>query len=161
MKKQLVVGVALASIGISGCSTYSSSVPSSEINTQTVAQVQADLNISTKISGKCSMTKILFFTLGDGDKQAKGVFLNDNNSSYIESMFEGQDPVKQCARSAAYDAVTSSGSDIIYAPRYVSKTWSIPFIYEQIDVDLVGYKATIQDFKQLNSQTIWQFTGKR
>jgi hypothetical protein len=50
--------------------------------------------------------------------------------------------------------VVKNGADVIFAPRYTSEVSGIPFLFQTINVNLTGYKATIKGFKQLDSQAI-------
>lgn len=161
MKKVALLLAAGAMMVVSGCSGLSTNVQSSNIGTSTSANFQADLHVGEKISGTCSITKILFFTVGDTDKEASGVMFDAPNASASQgslgpvfSLFASADPVSKCARAAAYNAVVKNGADIIFAPRYTSEVSGIPFLFQTINVNLTGYKATIKGFKQLDSQKI-------
>ncbi|MEI7818139.1 MAG: hypothetical protein WCI45_13210, partial [Desulfuromonadales bacterium] len=72
MKKIALLLASGAMMVVSGCSGLSTNVQSSNVGISTTANFQADLNIGEKISGTCSITKILMFTIGDADKEASG-----------------------------------------------------------------------------------------
>lgn len=161
MKKIALLLAAGAMMVASGCSSLSTNVQSSNIGTSTSANFQADLNIGEKISGTCSIQKILFFTIGDTDKEASGVMFDAPNAAAnqgalapVFTLFANADPVGKCAKAAAYNAVVKNGADVIFAPRYTSEVTGIPFLFQTINVNLTGYKATIKGFKQLDSQAI-------
>ena len=166
MKKASMIVLACSAFVTAACTSNSTNIPSSAISTQTVAHMQANLNVGEKISGNCSITKFLFFTFGDTGKSASGVFFDDRHQTpWPFSVVEGSDTTKKCASAAAYDAVINNDADIIYAPQYTAETWDfgLPFLYETTDVKVTGFKATVRDFTQLDSQHLvyWQLTGKR
>ncbi len=166
MKKIALLLASGAMMVVSGCSGLSTNVQSSNVGISTTANFQADLNIGEKISGTCSITKILMFTIGDADKEASGVMFDAPNAAAAQgslapvfSLFANADPVAKCAKAAAYNAVVKNGADIIFAPRYTSEVSGIPFLFQTINVNLTGYKATIKGFKQLDTQKVLE--GKR
>jgi len=161
MKKIVLLLVSAGMFAMSGCSGLSTSVQSSNVGIGTTANYQANIHVGEKISGTCSVTKLLgFITLGDTDKEASGVMFESPNASNTSSMapvftlFSAVDPVAKCARAAAYNAVVKNGADVIFAPRYTSEISGIPFLFQTINVNLTGYKATINGFTQLDTQKI-------
>lgn len=166
MKKIALLLAAGAMMVASGCSSLSTSVQSSNVGISNTANFQADLNVGEKISGTCSVTRFLMFTFGDTDKEASGVMFDANNAAATQgnlgpifSLFASADPVTKCAKAAAYNAVVKNGADVIFAPRYTSEVSGIPLLFQTINVNLTGYKATIKGFKQLDTQKILE--GKR
>lgn len=164
MKKIALLLAAGAMLVATGCSKLSTNVQSSNTFIGNSANFQTDLSIGDKISGTCSVTRFLFFTFGDTDKEASGVMFNANEASKdavgaIGNLLESSDPVAKCARAAAYNAVVKNGADVIFAPRYTSEISGIPLLFQTINVNLTGYKANIKGFKQLDTQKILE--GKR
>ncbi len=166
MKKIVLLLAAGAMMVASGCSSLSTNVQSSNIRTVTNTNFQADLQVGDKISGTCTLQKILFFTIGDTDKEATGVTFDSPDAVAAQgalaplfSIFAGADPVGKCAKAAAYNAVVKNGADAIFAPRYTSEVSGIPFLFQTINVNLTGYKATIKGFHQLDTQKILE--GKK
>ncbi|MBK1873862.1 hypothetical protein FE848_11550 [Marinobacter sp. 1-3A] len=105
--------------------------------------IKADVEVGEKITGKASVTKILFFTIGSDKQFADGV--SYGGSSGGMGLPFG-DPVSKAKSAAAYKAVTASGADIIVAPRYTVETEDF-LVFGTINVTVEGYKGTIKSIK--------------
>lgn len=106
--------------------------------------VKADVEVGEKISGKASVTKILFFTIANDKKFADGVAYGAGGSAASALPFEN--PVSKAKSAAAYKAVTESGADIIIAPRYTVEAEDF-LVFGTINVTVEGYKGTIKSIK--------------
>ena len=155
-------------MGLTGCSSLSTSVQSSNIRVGNHADFQADLNIGEKISGTCSATRIFGLLFGDvstfgGGNEAVGVYFDDISASkqasdsILGQLISGASgTIPSCARAAAYNAVVKNGADVIFAPRYTAEVSGIPGLFTTYNVNLTGYKATIKGFKQLDTQKMME-----
>lgn len=181
MKKIALLLAAVGMLGVSGCSTLSTNTQSSGIGIGTQSNFQADISVNEKISGTCTVNTILGINFGDintfgNSKKAVGVDfaaasavsggansgggIGDVFSGGLQSLQNKMDLTMDCASAAAYNAVTKSGADVIFAPRYTAERTSIiPFIMTTTNVNVTGYKGTIKGFKQLDTQKILE--GKK
>jgi hypothetical protein len=103
--------------------------------------IKADIEVGEKITGKSSATKILFFTMSDDSEYADGMTYGNGGGSGLG--LGGLDPVSAVKSAAAYNAIKTSGADVIVAPRYIVKKNDY-LVYGTIDVTVEGYKGTIR-----------------
>ncbi|MDD2365762.1 MAG: hypothetical protein PHN84_06310 [Desulfuromonadaceae bacterium] len=176
MKKISFLLAAGAMMVASGCSTLSTNTQSSNIGIGTQSNFQANLDVTEKITGTCTVNRVLGFKFGDlntigTNKKATGVDFSaaaavsagsSTGGGGFSDIFKGVqglqdkfDVTMECASAAAYNAITKSGADVIFAPRYTAEvTTVIPFIMETTNVSVTGYKGMIKNFKQLDTQKI-------
>ncbi|MDN6320240.1 MAG: hypothetical protein L0J77_10790 [Marinobacter sp.] len=143
MKKVLIASSLVLAGALSGCSSLNVSSNSMPVTAPLQTDIKADVEVGEKITGKASVTKILFFTIGSDKQFADGV-------SYGGSAAGGGlpfgNPVSKAKAAAAYKAVTASGADIIVAPRYTVEAEDF-LVFGTINVTVEGYKGTIKSIK--------------
>ncbi len=144
MKKLLVASSLVFAGALTGCSSLNTSSNSMPITAPLETNLVADVEVGEKITGKASVTKILFFTIANDKEFADGVSYGAGGSSAGALPFEN--PVSKAKSAAAYKAITESGADIIVAPRYTVKSEDF-LIFGTINVTVEGYKGTIKSIK--------------
>lgn len=145
MKKIIVVF--LSAIILSSCTTtYYRNQPGSAlvstIENKLVAQVQVDM--SKKITGVATQTKILGFTTQGPERFADGVAygVSGAGGSVLDVIFaDSRDEVKSAA---AYEATKAGGVDVIVAPQYIIEKKGFAFFYSKISVKVTGYPGVIK-----------------
>jgi len=144
LKKVLIASSLVLAGALSGCSSMNVSSNSMPITAPLQTDIKADIEVGEKITGKASVTKILFFTIGSDKHFADGVSYGGSGGG-SGLPFLG-DPVSKAKSAAAYKAVNASGADIIVAPRYTVETEDF-VVYGTINVTVEGYKGTIKSIK--------------
>ncbi|MEQ5835436.1 hypothetical protein EZI54_21275 [Marinobacter halodurans] len=139
MKKALIASSLLLAGALSGCSSMNVSSTPVPLAGTVSTDIKADIDVGEKITGKSHATKILFFTVGGDNEYADGVAYGQGGGSAL-SVLDAVAPVKAAA---AYNAIKSSGADVIVAPRYTVKKQDY-LVYGTIDVTVEGYKGTIK-----------------
>jgi ABC-type Fe3+-hydroxamate transport system substrate-binding protein len=142
VKKLFVATIILMAGAMSGCSSMNMSSNSMPLTAPVEANVKADIQVGEKITGQSSVTKVLFFTLGDDKEYADGITYGGSSGS----SFPFGDPVADAKAAAAYKAVKSSGADVIVLPRYTVKKQDY-LLFSKIDVMVEGFKGTIKSVK--------------
>lgn len=145
MKKVLIASSLLIAGTLTGCSSMNMSSNSMPLAGGVQTDLKADIDVGEKISGHSAATKILFFTMGADSEYADGVNYGASSAS-AGGLLPLPDPVAQVKAAAAYNAIESSGADVIVAPRYIVKKQDY-FVYGTIDVTVEGYKGTIKSVK--------------
>ena len=97
----------------------------------TVNPITADVTVGEKITGTAKESYLFKFIKTSG------------TSTYLDNVAVGGGDV--CA-SAAYDAVNSSGADVIVNPQYVRTTSSTLFTCSE-ECTVTGYKGTLSTFE--------------
>jgi hypothetical protein len=143
LKKVLIASSLVLAGALSGCSSLNVSSNSMPVTAPLQTDIKADVEVGEKISGKASVTKILFFTIGSDKQFADGVSYGGSGGGMGLPF---GDPVSKAKSAAAYKAVTSSGADIIVAPRYTVETDDF-VVFGTINVTVEGYKGTIKSIK--------------
>ncbi len=143
MKKALIASTLVLAGAMSGCTSLNVSSNSMPVTAPLQTDVKADVEVGEKISGKASVTKVLFFTIGSDKQFSDGVAYGGSAGG---SALPFGDPVSKAKAAAAYKAVTSSGADIIVAPRYTVETEDF-LVFGTINVTVEGYKGTIKSIK--------------
>ena len=144
MKKVLIASSLILAGALSGCSSMNVSSNAMPITAPLETNLKADVEVGEKITGKASVTKILFFTIANDKEFADGVAYGADASTGGALPFEN--PVSKAKSAAAYKAITESGADIIVAPRYTVKSEDF-LIFGTINVTVEGYKGTIKSIK--------------
>jgi hypothetical protein len=142
MKILSVTGLAALVVLAMGCSaTNVSSVPSS-INAEIDTDLKAQVTVGPQISGKSSMNIIMnMFALGES-KFADGVVYGSGGVSAPGL----PDPVAKTKAAAAYNAVSTSGADVILAPRYVVEVMDY-IVFKKVTVTVTGYSGKINGIR--------------
>jgi len=144
LKKLLIASSLVFAGALSGCSSLTTSSNSMPLTAPLQTNLVADVEVGEKITGKASVTKILFFTIANDKEFADGVSYGADGSAAGALPFEN--PVSKAKSAAAYKAITESGADIIVAPRYTVKSEDF-LIFGTINVTVEGYKGTIKSIK--------------
>ena len=121
-----------------GCSSINKSVIASPVEVTTTTNINAKVKVGDKINGTAKSRLLLgFFVLSGPTEFADGVF-----SSLVANPLN---PTGSIKAAAAYNAIYTSGADIIVNPQYVVKvTRSI--LYTTIEVTVSGYNGKITGF---------------
>lgn len=143
MKKALIASSLLLAGALTGCSSMNVSSTPVPLAGTVDTDIKADIEVGEKITGSSSATKVLFFTIGGETEYADGVAYGDAGGNSPLAALDSVAPVKAAA---AYNAIQSSGADVIVAPRYTVKKKDY-LVYGTIDVTVEGYKGTIKSVK--------------
>ena len=121
-----------------GCSSINKSVIASPVEVTTTTNINAKVKVGGKITGTAESSLLLGFIVLSGPTEfADGVF-----SSLVANPLN---PTGSIKAAAAYNAIYTSGADIIVNPQYVVKvTRSI--LYKTIEVTVSGYNGKITGF---------------
>ncbi|NQD95183.1 hypothetical protein HP532_21250 [Pseudomonas sp. CrR25] len=124
---------------LTGCASQNVSQPTAPLNGTVATDLKADVKVGESISGQSSVS-ILFnvFKLGGDSQFADGVTYGGSEGGFAL----GLDPVASAKSAAAYKAVTSSGADLIVAPRYEVNVEDY-FVYKTVSVKVTGKKGTV------------------
>ena len=142
LKKALIASTLVLAGAMSGCSSLNVSSSSMPVTAPLQTDVKADVEVGEKISGKASVTKVLFFTISSDKQFSDGVSYGGSTGGGLPF----GDPVAKAKSAAAYKAIESSGADIIVAPRYTVETEDF-VVFGTINVTVEGYKGTIKSIK--------------
>ncbi|BBP85062.1 hypothetical protein thsps21_11270 [Pseudomonas sp. No.21] len=145
MKKFLVPAALVVAIaGMTGCSSYNVSQPSSPLNGNVKTGLKADVAVGEPISGQSEVNILFHFLQFGGDSQfADGVVYGGDAGG---SLPFGPDPISAVKSAAAFKAVKSSGADLIVAPRY-ELTIQDYFVFKKVSAKVTGNKGTIQSIR--------------
>ena len=136
------VTLALVIGSLAGCSSYNTSQPTSALVGHVDSSLKADVSVGDKISGEATANVVMgFIKWGEGDHYVDGVGYGTDSS--LSAFTDTTSSVKAAA---AYNAVKSSGADLIVAPRYeiTEKSYGV---FKTIHVTVTGYKGTINSIK--------------
>ncbi|MBS7661457.1 hypothetical protein I0D00_05770 [Pseudomonas lalucatii] len=124
---------------LTGCASQNVSQPTAPLNGNVKTDLKADVKVGESISGESSVS-ILFnvFKLGGDSQFADGVTYGGGEGGFAL----GLDPVASAKSAAAYKAVTTSGADLIVAPRYEVNVEDY-FVYKTVNVKVTGKKGTV------------------
>lgn len=151
MKKvSLLLAAIVATVAFTGCTTLNQNVPSSPIQVASPSALVPDIQVGEKISGTASVQKILFWQVGKKEF-ADGVTYAVSNMPQLPMM----SIVDQAKATAALNAVTDSGADVIVAPRYEVRSVGFPMLYKEISATVTGYKGTIKGFHQVKDEHLF------
>ena len=129
--------VALAALAMGCAATNVSNYPS-PIDATVQTDLKADVTVGSEISGKSQMSIIMnMFTIGDS-KFADGVVYGTSGASALGL----PDPISKTKAAAAYNAVQTSGADVILAPRYVVDVVDY-VVFKKVTVTVTGYSGKI------------------
>lgn len=146
MKK--VVLLALVAFLTIGCSNMNASNKRTSVATDMVmtAQVNASLRVGGIIQGKARCENWFF-----------GLFKNAPVNQTYGSIISSHDVItlpNVCVRGALYNALKENKAEYILDPKYDVQTKNSGCIgsfcfHQVIDITVTGYKANIQDFKNV------------
>mgnify|MGYP006422458223 CR=1 FL=1 len=150
MNKMVTGSIVAASLALmAGCSTTNISQPSSSIASNISAPLEADIDIGRKISGE-SRSTILFslYNLPEDSTYAEGVSYTGGGAIGGGGLLSGivGDPTERTKAAAAYNAVSSSGADIIVAPKYVVDVKDY-FVFKIIEATVEGRAGTLKSIR--------------
>ena len=135
MKKLAIVPIILMLV-LTGCSTVNKSVESAPFSVNPVtASLEAEVKVGEKISGT-SQGSYLFglFKLNGPNKFADNAGVGGFTTSGL------------LKAAAAYNAMESSGAEILVNPQYVVEANKGLFVHSY-NVTVTGYKGTITEIK--------------
>ncbi|MEQ6886550.1 hypothetical protein [Salicola sp. Rm-C-2C1-2] len=144
MKKIAIAAIASGALALGGCSATKVSTNSMPLTSPLQTNVEADVEVGGKISGEATFSRFLVFPIGADDSTlAEGVSYGGGVTSGYG--YFGQE-VQKAKAAAAYEAVESSGADIIVAPKYEIDR-SNYLIFSTTQVKVSGYKGTINSIE--------------
>jgi len=154
MKKVLALFCLLCALVVfSGCTTLNKSVTSSTLTANSPSALIPEIKVEGKIMGSATIKKVLIFTLGDGNEYADGVTYRVAGGPQIPEVIANiADRAKDAA---ALRAVQDSGADLIVAPRYEIKSYSLGWLYQEVTATVTGYKGSITGFHQLKDEYLF------
>ena len=134
MKKLAIVPIVLMLV-FTGCSSVNKSVEAAPFSVSASASLEADVKVGEKISGT-SQGSYLF-----------GIFkLNGPNKFADNAGVGGFTTSGLLKAAAAYNAMESSGAEIIVNPQYIVEANKGLFVHSY-NVTVTGYKGTITEIK--------------
>ena len=140
MKKSLLV--LLASFIATGCTSYNAYQPTAPLVGSVEAPLQAEIEVGKAIAGEATVGLLFGVIQVQGDsKFADGVTYGGGGGPI--NLF---DPVNSAKAAAAYKAVSSSGADMIVAPRYVIDTVNYG-VFKQVKVKVEGWRGKLRRIK--------------
>ncbi len=126
----------------SGCTTIYKNQFNAPLGARVSGELRADIKVGDRISGTASNTVVLgFITLGSPDKFAEGVFGAAEGT--LPSPLPFMNSKDDLLSASAYNAVTSSGADLIIAPQYFKECHDYIW-YKTTKVTVTGYKGTLK-----------------
>ena len=131
---------------LSSCATSNSSSLGSNLDLNTKAYMDANIEVKGRISGTATRAYFLGFiplTIGK-TYSISNVWPNWEPKTIFEA-FSGVDPL---VSEATYYAVKNSGADVIVEPRYEIETKNNIFFTEKT-CTVSGFKGMISDFKNV------------
>ena len=132
--KNMIIKITLSLMFLFLCVSCSSSLNSSGIgggvNVSANISVDADVTVGEKIQGTAKESYLFKF------------FKLSGTSKYLDNVGGGGN----VCSAAAYDAVNSSGADVIVNPQYVRTNTSNLFICTE-ECTVTGYKGTLSAFE--------------
>jgi hypothetical protein len=139
MKRIATIATLSALALLTGCASQNVSQPTAPLNGEVTTNLKADVKVGETITGQSSVN-ILFnvFKLGGDSQFADGVTYGGSEGGFAL----GLDPVASAKSAAAYKAVTTSGADLIVAPRYDVHVEDY-FVYKTVNVKVTGKKGTV------------------
>jgi hypothetical protein len=139
MKRIATIATLSALALLTGCASQNVSQPTAPLNGEVTTNLKADVKVGETITGQSSVN-ILFnvFKLGGDSQFADGVTYGGGEGGFAL----GLDPVASAKSAAAYKAVTTSGADLIVAPRYDVHVEDY-FVYKTVNVKVTGKKGTV------------------
>lgn len=140
MKKELLL---VAAIGLlAGCTTMRAGEYNGRLNVVAETTLKPDIGVTDKISGSASEILLFgFIPLFGPDKFADGVAYG-----YVGNSLLNADPYGSVKSGAAYNAIKSSGSDLIVAPRYNIESTNY-FLFKKVNATVSGFKGIVYGFK--------------
>ena len=144
MKKiWMTAAVAAVALATSGCMSHNVSQPTAPIAGSVTADLKAKIEVGGKITGQSS-SNILFGMLKiSGDSEfADGVAYDGAPGP----AFSLPDPVSATKAAAAFNAVKSSGADLIVAPRYAVSVEDY-LVFKKVNVTVTGNKGIIKNIR--------------
>jgi hypothetical protein len=151
MKKTLLAAVA-GSVILSGCTSMNSKEFASPLSLSSTAIHEPTVQVGEKIKGEASQTiiNLVFFpiSIGGETEYAEGVIFDAPVAS-AGPRLPNVDPAAKVKKAAAYNAIQSSGADVIVAPQYKIRETSFGPV-KMFKATVEGYKGTITGFKQIS-----------
>ena len=130
MKKTMFL--VLSFLMTTGCSMTNKSTLSAPVSVAAQSNLYASVEVGDPIAGTARATYFL------------GVFQMAGPDTYADGVFGGMAAGLKGA--AAYDAISSSGAEIIVNPQYVIQTKG-GLLFSSVTVDVTGYKGTISSIE--------------
>lgn len=117
-----------------------------DVRAKSDLQVDLDIDMTKKISGSASHTKLFgFIDIKSSTNYAEGVSYEGDSVGWF-----GGGVVEETKAAAAYNAVVPSKSDVIVAPQYVIKVKSYFLgIYKEVTAQVTGYSAKIKNISSV------------
>ena len=148
---------ALLSLILFSCTNVSYNQLAGDIDIKVSADLDANITVGDKISGKGSETLILFIFRLPGTRyraEGSGTTMSSTSPAQLKlplySSFLGfMNPfniVEHAKGEAIHDAITSSNADLILNPKFTI-TEQDYFFYKSIKCEVTGRKGTIKSIK--------------
>lgn len=149
--KFLSLAVIASTMLLVSCSTTTNRSQKSgalDVKVRSDLQAEVDVDMSKKIQGKASHTKLFgVIDIKSSKNYADGVAY-DGGSSSAFSLFAGG-IVEDTKSAAAYNAVVPNKADVLVAPQYMIKVESYFFgAWKEVTAVVSGYAGRIKDIKQ-------------
>lgn len=148
MKKQLMV-LALALFAAVGCTSTNVSSTSAPVASGISAPLTATVTVGEEVTGESTTTLILgLIKLGD-TKFADGVNygIGGGAPGLLDQVIPGA--VGPTKAAAAYKALTSSGADVLVAPKYEVVVNDF-FVFGTVKAKVTAKKGTLSNIKSVN-----------
>ena len=138
----------LLSFLIVSCSTINQSANSAGIST---IQLEPNVEVGGKIKGSSNALVLfgLFELPGGSNKYIDGVSVGGGSGGISLGPIQLPNPFDKSGKlksAALYQAMHSSGADLIVNPQYVITVHNM-ILFKNYKVDVSGYKGTINGFK--------------
>ena len=126
-----------------GCAAQNLSQYPAPIDTTVKSDLKAEIAVGGPISGESSANIIMnLFAFGGDTKYADGVVYGGGAGGAVGL----PDPVSKAKAAAAYNAVMSSGADVIVAPKYIVNVKDY-FVFKQVNVTVTGWSGKIKSIR--------------
>lgn len=132
---------------LSACTALNVSGPAVELNPGAIAPTayKPDIEVGQKIQGTAQSVSILGIQIKGPSSFADG-YGTVASAPFPLSLIPN--PAGRAKSGAAYEAMSSSGADLIVAPQYTIKTTkTLLGLIKTIEVSVVGYKGTIKSIQ--------------
>tara|TARA_Y100000996_G_C22308991_1_gene555387 strand:- start:15 stop:497 length:483 start_codon:yes stop_codon:yes gene_type:complete len=129
-----------------GCYNINSTSLAGNIDIETKAYLDANIEVTDRISGSASRTYILgFIPLTYGKTYSISNIWNDWEPGTLKEGLFGIDPL---ITEASYMAIKNSNADIIVEPRYEISNENF-FLWQHRTCIVTGFKGEISNFKNI------------
>jgi len=144
-----VVAVLALTLTLSACTALNVSGPAVELNPGAIVSTayKPDIEVGQKIQGTAQSVSILGIQIKGPSSFADG-YGTVASAPFPLSLIASVNPTGRAKSGAAYEAMSSSGADLIVAPQYTIKTTKTMLgLIKTIEVSVVGYKGTIKSIQ--------------